>query len=123
MPESPGPGKRRPQPTAKIESPGSCRLSYAELHCRTNFSFLEGASHADELVNRAIELRTGVKTAVGVVESISQLSPRPVLLIATGSNDNEVNLSRHFYQEALQPKEIWVIPNATHGDGYFVQPI
>ncbi len=29
---------------------------YAELHCRTNFSFLEGASHADELVNRAAEL-------------------------------------------------------------------
>jgi len=29
---------------------------YAELHCRTNFSFLEGASHADELVSRAIEL-------------------------------------------------------------------
>ncbi|MBC8352721.1 MAG: error-prone DNA polymerase [Planctomycetes bacterium] len=29
---------------------------YAELHCRTNFSFLEGASHADELVNQAIAL-------------------------------------------------------------------
>src|SRR5712692_8875111 len=30
--------------------------SYAELHCKTNFSFLEGASHADELVKRAAEL-------------------------------------------------------------------
>src|SRR5256714_8786197 len=29
---------------------------YAELHCKTNFSFLEGASHADELVKRAGEL-------------------------------------------------------------------
>ncbi|MEX0819294.1 MAG: error-prone DNA polymerase, partial [Pirellulaceae bacterium] len=29
---------------------------YAELHCRTNFSFLEGASHPDELVRQAIEL-------------------------------------------------------------------
>jgi len=29
---------------------------YAELHCKTNFSFLEGASHADELVVRAAEL-------------------------------------------------------------------
>ena len=29
---------------------------YSELHCRTNFSFLEGASHPDELVNRATEL-------------------------------------------------------------------
>jgi len=29
---------------------------YAELHARTNFSFLEGASHPDELVRRAAEL-------------------------------------------------------------------
>jgi error-prone DNA polymerase len=32
---------------------------YAELHCRTNFSFLEGASHPDELVVRAAELGYG----------------------------------------------------------------
>ncbi|WP_254509058.1 error-prone DNA polymerase [Anatilimnocola floriformis] len=29
---------------------------YAELHCKTNYSFLEGASHPDELVIRAAEL-------------------------------------------------------------------
>ncbi len=29
---------------------------YAELHCLSNFSFLRGASHPEELVNRAIEL-------------------------------------------------------------------
>src|SRR5689334_10247295 len=32
-------------------------MRYAELHCKTNFSFLEGASHPDELVQRAAELR------------------------------------------------------------------
>ena len=31
-------------------------MSYAELHAKTNFSFLEGASHPDELVRRAAEL-------------------------------------------------------------------
>src|SRR5437773_5248128 len=31
-------------------------MRYAELHCLTNFSFLAGASHADELVARAVEL-------------------------------------------------------------------
>jgi error-prone DNA polymerase len=31
-------------------------MRYAELHCKSNFSFLEGASHADELVRRAAEL-------------------------------------------------------------------
>jgi len=30
--------------------------SYAELHAHSNFSFLEGASHVDELVLRALEL-------------------------------------------------------------------
>ncbi|MEQ8785755.1 MAG: error-prone DNA polymerase [Pirellulaceae bacterium] len=29
---------------------------YAELHCKSNFSFLEGASHAEELAARAAEL-------------------------------------------------------------------
>ncbi|MDQ1242701.1 MAG: error-prone polymerase, partial [Pseudomonadota bacterium] len=31
-------------------------MSYAELHCLTNFSFLRGASHAEELIERAAEL-------------------------------------------------------------------
>jgi error-prone DNA polymerase len=31
-------------------------IRYAELYCKTNFSFLCGASHPDELVNRAAEL-------------------------------------------------------------------
>ena len=30
--------------------------AYAELHCHTNFSFLDGASPADDLIARAIEL-------------------------------------------------------------------
>ncbi|MGO9115328.1 MAG: error-prone DNA polymerase [Thermoguttaceae bacterium] len=32
-------------------------MSYAELHAKSNFSFLEGASHPEELVERAAELR------------------------------------------------------------------
>jgi error-prone DNA polymerase len=31
-------------------------MSYIELHCHSNFSFLEGASHIEELVLRAAEL-------------------------------------------------------------------
>ncbi|HEY6634593.1 MAG TPA: PHP domain-containing protein, partial [Acidimicrobiia bacterium] len=29
---------------------------YAELHCHTNFSFLDGASHPEDLVQRAVDL-------------------------------------------------------------------
>jgi error-prone DNA polymerase len=51
--------------------------AYAELHCQTNFSFLEGASHADELVLRAAELGysalaiTDRNTLAGVVRAHS----------------------------------------------------
>ncbi|NIL96627.1 MAG: PHP domain-containing protein, partial [Planctomycetales bacterium] len=31
-------------------------MRYSELHCKTNYSFLLGASHPDELVDRAVEL-------------------------------------------------------------------
>ncbi len=34
----------------------STMAPYAELHCHTNFSFLDGASAPDELVDRAVEL-------------------------------------------------------------------
>lgn len=52
MPDQP-PQRRRPVEPSKPAVPQS---GYAELRCRTSFSFLEGASHPDELVNRAAEL-------------------------------------------------------------------
>jgi hypothetical protein len=41
-----------------FSQPGSAQIAmpYAELHAKTSFSFLEGASHPDELVRRAAEL-------------------------------------------------------------------
>ncbi|MCA9048543.1 MAG: PHP domain-containing protein, partial [Planctomycetaceae bacterium] len=53
MPEQPH--QRPVRPSAPDVSEGPIKVvSYAELHCRTNYSFLEGASHADELVATAI---------------------------------------------------------------------
>ena len=46
--------KRRPVEAKALAQRAA--IPYAELHCKTNFSFLEGASHADELVCRAAEL-------------------------------------------------------------------
>ncbi|MGL4514142.1 MAG: PHP domain-containing protein, partial [Lacipirellulaceae bacterium] len=60
MPELPVYEKRRPADApsgAPCAAPDSGEAPpYAELRCRTSFSFLEGASHADELVTRAAEL-------------------------------------------------------------------
>jgi error-prone DNA polymerase len=53
MPELP---EAKREPLAPLPARAPRELRYAELHCLTNFSFLEGASHPDELVNRAAEL-------------------------------------------------------------------
>ena len=54
MPEQPQP---KHTPASKtITRSVMATVPYAELHCRTNFSFLEGASHPHELVERATEL-------------------------------------------------------------------
>ncbi len=54
--DSPAWGRKR-QP---YEAPNVVRrlgsTPYAELHCHTNFSFLDGASHAEELVEEAVRL-------------------------------------------------------------------
>lgn len=63
MPEQPE-KRRRPLPELHLsegQTPDSrlptSPLPYAELHCKTNYSFLEGASHPDELVQRSAELK------------------------------------------------------------------
>lgn len=48
---------------------------YSELHCKTNYSFLTGGSHADELVHRAVKLGyralavTDENTLAGIVRA------------------------------------------------------
>ncbi|HET6882885.1 MAG TPA: PHP domain-containing protein, partial [Pirellulales bacterium] len=54
MPDLP-PCKRRPKPERSAAAPPA-GPAYAELHAKTNFSFLEGASHADELAAQAAAL-------------------------------------------------------------------
>jgi error-prone DNA polymerase len=43
------------EPPARLAGPAST-VPYAELHCHTNFSFLQGASHPEELVEEAVRL-------------------------------------------------------------------
>jgi len=56
MPDLPPPKRSPLVPDPSVLREDASAPSYAELHCRTNFSFLEGASHGDELVIRAAEL-------------------------------------------------------------------
>ena len=49
--------KREPyRPPSEAAGPPGPRVPYAELHCHSNFSFLDGASHPEELVEQAARL-------------------------------------------------------------------
>ena len=63
-------------------------MAYAELHCHTNFSFLDGASAADELVERALQLgltglavtdHNGLYGVVRFASTAREAGLRPVL--------------------------------------------
>ena len=56
MPEQPPTKLHRPAPQAGPPPAVAAPVRYVELHCKTNFSFLEGASHPDELVAEAARL-------------------------------------------------------------------
>ena len=70
---------------------------YSELHCKTNYSFLTGGSHADELVERAISLGyralaitdentlAGVVRAYSAVQENNQTQPEQQLKLIIGA--------------------------------------
>src|SRR5688572_2008181 len=53
--DTPQSHKRKPfEPTVQQRATGA--VPYAELHCHSNFSFLDGASHPEELAEEAARL-------------------------------------------------------------------
>ena len=94
MPEQPAP-RARPvslSPSA-VNAPThdqQTAFKYAELHCRTNYSFLEGASHPDELIRTAHELGyqalavTDRNTLAGVDQPAACSTPLPDRLRSVG---------------------------------------
>jgi error-prone DNA polymerase len=81
MPEEPSPKPRPhpkyldPRPAQNGRSPGAATPSYAELQVTSNFTFLTGASHPDELVRQAAEIGyraiaiTDTNTLSGIVRA------------------------------------------------------
>jgi Hydrolases of the alpha/beta superfamily len=52
--------------------------------------------------------------------NIEMISPRPILLIA-GENAHSLYHSEDAYEEALEPKELLIVPNADHVDLYDIK--
>ena len=81
-------------------------FDYAELHCHTNFSFLDGASHAEDLVARAVELSY---RALAVTDHNGFYG---AVRFSTAARDaglpavygTEIGLSRNWKPPAVRPK-------------------
>ncbi|MFV0444746.1 MAG: PHP domain-containing protein, partial [Planctomycetaceae bacterium] len=64
-----------PRPALRVATASDAAIPFAELRCKSNFSFLTGASHPDELVQRAADLSyralavTDVNSLAGVVRA------------------------------------------------------
>ncbi|HYH28747.1 MAG TPA: error-prone DNA polymerase, partial [Pseudonocardia sp.] len=78
--------KREPYVAPPVGEPGE-RVPYAELHCHSNFSFLDGASHPEELVEQAARLgldaialtdHDGMYGVVRFAEAAAELGVRTV---------------------------------------------
>jgi alpha-beta hydrolase superfamily lysophospholipase len=67
---------------------------------------------ADWLYYKLVHFMFGGRNP-GVLEVIGRLSPRPVLLIASGAQD--IYFNRLFFQAAGEPRELWELPEGEHG--------
>ena len=79
------------------------KAAYAELHCHTNFSFLDGASAPDELVGRAVELglsglavtdHNGLYGVIRFATAAQEAGIRPVIGVEIEMADSAVPSTR-----------------------------
>lgn len=87
-------------------------LPYAELHCKTNYSFLTGASHADELVARAIQLGysalaiTDENSLAGVVRAFA----------AAREHNFKLLIGAELIPQDAPPVVVWAIDRKGYGN-------
>ncbi|MCP4420053.1 MAG: alpha/beta fold hydrolase [Chloroflexi bacterium] len=68
---------------------------------------------------KIMERKTGLTAPTAIVEQIADIAPRPILFIGVGG---EVPLADFYYDAAQEPKALWNIPEADHGQGPKVRP-
>jgi len=73
------------------------------------------------IYGRALTWYTRVAPPDPLIETVSTIAPRPILLISTGRRQ-EQRLVRRLYEAADEPKSLWEIPEALHASGWRARP-
>jgi len=69
---------------------------------------------------KGMQIWTGAQEPLGVVEVIGSISPRPLFLVETGGPGKR--LIQHYFELANDPKTLWIIPEASHGNSLTAHP-
>ncbi len=69
----------------------------------------------------AIDWFSGSPRPPANTKALARIAGRPVLLISAGRG-LEQRLTRHFYETAARPKQIWELPHAAHATGWAAEP-
>ncbi len=67
----------------------------------------------------AFAWRTQQTPPAAIVDSIEQISPRSILLVQAGG---ELPTGEHYFVHANEPKELWIIEEASHGETFGLRP-
>jgi pimeloyl-ACP methyl ester carboxylesterase len=70
----------------------------------------------------ALAAISGVTPPPSLADLVPQIAPRPLLLIAAGTDTAEIRLNRVYYAAAGEPKQLWELPDSTHIRGLFSHP-
>jgi pimeloyl-ACP methyl ester carboxylesterase len=81
-------------------------------------SLLLGYYH---LVDRLLELYSGMSAPPSLMMTISQIAPRPIMLFAGANGSEKLHIQR-YQQAAGANAQYWEIPGATHCDGPITAP-
>lgn len=70
---------------------------------------------------QVFQWRVGLPPPPGVVATIPAIAPRPLLLISSESGAGR-HLIQHYYAVAREPKQLWELPPAGHGQSFVSAP-
>lgn len=71
----------------------------------------------------ALTVISGVTPPPSLVDLVPHIAPRPLLLIAAGTDGaEEIEFNRIYYAAAGEPKQLWELPDSTHIRGLDTHP-
>jgi pimeloyl-ACP methyl ester carboxylesterase len=80
------------------------------------------ARYFDWTTAHAADLMTSADRPASLRDSIVAAAPRPVLIIAAGTQPPEIDAGTAFRDAAPDSVELWVVPDAGHTTAYDVHP-